>query len=321
MSKEHNRRQNKEKSQIWLWVCTSILAILVMVQFVQSQLYSNNPKSEISKVETKQEEEPSQLKSQVRSLTNEVDRIKDTLNHTQNNYSTLSNKVSEIERKFEELENKDNSSSPEIDNAKSSDWEFWLAFGLSWTVLIVLFIIYRKMIFRPTEWNREMIIKTVLESQRIEEKFNSKTELYKLTHEIKSIEDKITSLEKQIKDLQNKQNSGEDKTNAEENESNPQLRTNDIKFFKSRNGKTLTQELPNSTDAFFKIFNIKDNEAEFEYCGGVINQDFLSEVCIFENNPSDVLNKTRIITVAPGSVKKDANNNWEVTGKTKIKFE
>jgi hypothetical protein len=60
-----------------------------MVQFVQiSKLDSNNPKSEISKVETKQEEEPSQLKSQVRSLTNEVDRIKDTLNHTQNNYST-----------------------------------------------------------------------------------------------------------------------------------------------------------------------------------------------------------------------------------------
>lgn len=105
----------------------------------------------------------------------------------------------------------------------------------------------------------------------------------------------------------NKQNNAEN--------SNP-----DIKFFRSKQGKILQEEVSNNSEAAFKVFNIKGNEAKFEYCGGVVNSDFFDGICIFENNPADVPNKTAIKTTVSGVVKKDINGNWEVTTPAKIKF-
>jgi hypothetical protein len=52
----------------------------------------------------------------------------------------------------------------------------------------------------------------------------------------------------------------------------------------------------------------------------VVNSDFFTDVCSFENNPSDVPTKTQIITTTPGAVKKDGNY-WIVQKTAKIKFE
>ncbi len=226
---------------------------------------------------------------------------------------TLQQRVEALEQqiKEKEFENK----KPEFSNAL-----IWIALCLTWLVLIVLFFIFRKNNSQPTELNKEKIINTVLESQRIASKFSS-SELYKLPQSIKLTEKEISSLVVQVRDLLNKENSNVEKEKKEENLNSAQTNSNDVKYFKSKNGKILTEELQNSTDASFMVFNIKANDAKFEYCGGVVNQDFFTDVCSFANNPSDVPNKTKITTTSPGVVKKDSNNKWEVTEKAKIKFE
>ena len=94
----------------------------------------------------------------------------------------------------------------------------------------------------------------------------------------------------------------------------------DIKFFRYKQGKILLEEVSNESDAVFKVFNIKDNEAKFIYCGGIQNPDWFGEIVEFANNPQEIPNKSKIDTTTPGIVKKDSNNNWVVTIPAKIKF-
>jgi hypothetical protein len=94
----------------------------------------------------------------------------------------------------------------------------------------------------------------------------------------------------------------------------------EIKFFRSKQGKILLEEVSNEIDAAFKVFNIKENEAKFIYCGGIQNPDWFGEIVEFANNPQEIPNKIRIDTTTPGIVKKDSNNNWLVTIPAKIKF-
>jgi hypothetical protein len=91
------------------------------------------------------------------------------------------------------------------------------------------------------------------------------------------------------------------------------------KFFKTKNGKILIEELPNSTESSFKVLNINNNEADFEYCGSIVNTDFFNDVCIFENNPESVPNRTKIFTTQNGRVS-FRDGKWEVIRKAKIKF-
>jgi uncharacterized protein YlxW (UPF0749 family) len=233
---------------------------------------------------------------------------------------TLQQRVESLEQQIKELENKQlENKQLEDEELESLNSKVWIALILTLLVFIVLFFIFRKKNSQLTEPDREQIITAVLESQRIAGKFISR-ELYKSPPNIKPIEEKIAILENQVKKLQEKGNSDGRKNNTEEKVISLQNKTDDVKFFKSKRSKILTEELQDSTDALFRVFNIKGDEAEFEYCGGVINQDFLTDVCIFTNNPSDVPNKTKITTTSSGIVKKDSNNNWEVTEKAKIKF-
>ena len=98
------------------------------------------------------------------------------------------------------------------------------------------------------------------------------------------------------------------------------LESNEVKFFSSKYGKVLQRELPNSINASFKIFNIKGDRAEFEYCGGITNLDFFEDVARFKNNPYEIPNRTKIVTTKPGVVRKDNNNNWEVEEVVEIEF-
>ncbi len=94
----------------------------------------------------------------------------------------------------------------------------------------------------------------------------------------------------------------------------------DIRFFGSKQGRILLEEVSNESGAVFKVFNIRDNEAKFVYCGGVQNPDWFGEIVEFVNNPQEIPNKTKIDTTTPGIVKKDSNNRWIVTIPAKIKF-
>jgi hypothetical protein len=216
-----------------------------------------------------------------------------------------------LERQIKELENK---------LQYSSNIGVWVTLILTWLVFIILFFVFRKKYSQPTESNREQIITTVLKSQRIAQKFIS-GQPNKSPQSINLIDNKIAVLETQVKELQKRENNEGRRKNTEENVSDLQSKIDDVKYFKSKNGKMLIEELQNSSDASFKIFNVIENEAKFEYCGGVVNQDFFTDVCSFANNPSDVPNKTKITTMVPGVVKKDSNNIWEVTDKARIKFE
>lgn len=95
----------------------------------------------------------------------------------------------------------------------------------------------------------------------------------------------------------------------------------DSKYFRSKNKNIFIEELKNSKDASFRVFDIRGDEAKYEYCGGVVNQDYFMDVCSFTNNPSDIPKKTKITTVTHGVVKKDSINGWMVKEKAKIKFE
>lgn len=92
------------------------------------------------------------------------------------------------------------------------------------------------------------------------------------------------------------------------------------KYFKTKNGKILQEELPNSGGSSFRVYNINNNEAIFEYCGEIVNTDFFDSVCIFQNNPLEVPNKKKILTTSPGKVKKDNTGNWVVESPATIKF-
>lgn len=93
----------------------------------------------------------------------------------------------------------------------------------------------------------------------------------------------------------------------------------EVLFYRSKNGKIL-QEAVSEKEGLFKIFDVADNDAKFEYCGGVINPDFFIDICDFVNNPRDIPDFTSIETIVPGEVKKNNNGNWEVIKTAKIKF-
>lgn len=156
-------------------------------------------------------------------------------------------------------------------------------------------------------------------SKRLEEKFVVKSEFSSLI-----FEDKLRSLEKKLGELQetfNKMPEASDPENKPSNTGNEKKSTpsNEI-FFKTKNGKILQEELPNSAGSSFKVFNINFNAAKFEYCGGIVNSDFFDGVCAFKNNPVDVPNRTNIVTTTPGVVKKDSNGIWIVETPATIKF-
>jgi hypothetical protein len=139
-------------------------------------------------------------------------------------------------------------------------------------------------------------------------------------------EDKIQQLDRRLGELKTEV----DKLKASSKTTRPNdvnkqyltgVNVSGAKFFRSKQGKFLTEEVFDSREAKFKVSHIRENEASFEYCGTVVNADFFTDVCGFENNPQDVPNKTRIETTVPGRVRKDVNNNWEVINPAKIKFE
>ncbi len=129
-----------------------------------------------------------------------------------------------------------------------------------------------------------------------------------LEDEIKKIDSELNQL-----DSENNENSSKDERRPESKE---EIFYCDLKALGSR---ALHKSSKNDTS--FKVFDIEGNMAKFEYCGRVVSIDYLTDVSSFTNNPYEIENKKRIITVSPGTVQKDGDNNWVVIEKTKIKFE
>jgi hypothetical protein len=154
--------------------------------------------------------------------------------------------------------------------------------------------------------NRIQTLENTVESQKQQNSLTDK--------EINAIVDVVVSrvLECVKLDFQDSSHKSDIINNAEKSNS-------DVIFFRSKQGKTLQEEVNDESEAVFKVFNIKNNEANFKYCGGVKNPDYFGDECNFENRPYEI-NYTNIKTTTPGVVKKDNNGNWEVTTPAKIKF-
>lgn len=233
-----------------------------------------------------------------------------------------STQVEELQAKFDQLQNQYDdlkNDSKILDTQKSVQ-------SLALTVFVVLFALVAVFALLFYFFFPGYIKRITEKSKRLEQKFVTKNEYSfgNSSDKVRMFEDKLQSLERKFGDLQenfNKSfkslntgnqitNSGSERNSTSSNE----------KFFKTKNGKTLQEELPNSFDSSFRIFNIKKDEADFAYCGGIVNSDFFDGVCIFQNNPADVLNKSKIETAIPGIVKKDSKGNWIVEKPATIKF-
>jgi hypothetical protein len=173
-------------------------------------------------------------------------------------------------------------------------------------------------------------IKTiVLHSSDISQKFGSNSN--NGNNNVRMFEDKLNKLERQFGELSEKVRNGiptNSKQQTPQQTNNTPQPTNDVsvpippkddsQYFSSKNKKNLIN--PTDKDgAKFRVFNIKGNEADFEYCGGVTNLDFFENVCEFDSNAYSVQNKTNISTIEKGKVKKDSDGNWEVSNPAKIK--
>lgn len=95
----------------------------------------------------------------------------------------------------------------------------------------------------------------------------------------------------------------------------------DAFYFGSKSNKMLTDELPSSSNAKFKVYEINGNEAKFIYIGPTINENWIDTVCTISNSASDNLgNKTKIITTQHGIVRND-DGKWIVIKPATIRYE
>jgi polyhydroxyalkanoate synthesis regulator phasin len=233
-----------------------------------------------------------------------------------------STQVVELQAKLDQLQQKINElkiDSKILDIQKSVETYtlavFIVLFGIVIIAVLLFYFLSAGYIKRVTAKSKRLEQKFVVKGEFLPENSGKNVSLF---------EDKLQSLERKFGDLQEKFNKilkvidsenktfnmGNEKSSASSNE----------KFFKTKNGKILQEELSNSAESSFKVFNINNNEAKFEYCGGIVNSDFFDGVCQFQNNPAEVPNKTKIITTTPGVVKKDINGNWIVETLATIKF-
>jgi hypothetical protein len=292
--------KNKKNHFLWLWICVVTLILIVIVQFFQiNRLDSKNQNDEISKSEIIQTSSQIEgLQAKIRDLQQQYDDL------------NIDPKIIEIQKTVGNLQ--------------------LLGLILTFIVIALIFfdILRQKRNFDIENDNsklKKFVKKVVLNSTEISWKFG--TQSSDGSGNVRMFEDKLQKLERQFGELQTKFNTFK---NADTNQnddvidtlnSNPQqiLTEDNINFFRSKQGKIL-QEETSRENAIFKIYS-KGSETKFEYCGGVQNPDFFTEICSFENNPADIPNKTKITTTVPGIVKKDSDNSWEVITPAKIKFE
>ncbi len=150
----------------------------------------------------------------------------------------------------------------------------------------------------------------------IEQNFNNKNE------KIEGLLKQREILQAQLKEIENELSTLEGKdSNVKPVRDENKLESGEVKFFGNKNNKTLEGELSNSSGASFKVFNINGNQAEYQYCGAIKNENWFESVAKITNSASDTLNdRKEIITIKPGIVIKNTEGKWEVKHPTEIKF-
>lgn len=220
-----------------------------------------------------------------------------------------------LEKSHNDLQSHFKSAEDQITNNTSVLFIIKIVVGAIIALIIILFIFLT-----------EYIKKITYKSKRLEQKFVMKGDILQgnKVGNVNMFEDKLQNLERKFGVLLENYNKLlkliDPKDKLSESRNNKNLSFSDEKFFKTKNGKTLLEELVSRDESSFRVFDINDNKAKFEYCGKIVNTDFFDGVCQFLNNPLDVPDKTKILTTIPGVVKKNINGDWTVESQAQIKF-
>lgn len=203
---------------------------------------------------------------------------------------------------------------------ENNTMHFWL-----WLAIIVEFALIASLSAFIFFKFRDKVVNIVRNSSRIDDSITQKIIFHnqnKSQHisdlsfleekDIDAIVDVVTERVLECIKLEQKDDSKPFENNNVQEKSKP-----DVQFYRLPQNNIFTEEIVNQEVADFKIFNIKDDRANFEYCGNAVNSDLLKVVCTFENSPNA---GDKITTTEKGVVKQDSNNNWEVTIPAKIKF-
>lgn len=200
------------------------------------------------------------------------------------------------------------------ENKNEYHWVIWLIIALEGILLCVFSYFLYRLWKRCNKLKRMLIERENSNKSSSVEMFEAK--LQQLEREFGELQEKVRNIK--LEPISPNTIKTEDKIiETPVNVQEPKISY--IKYFRTKQGKVLQEEVSNQSDASFKIYDINNNEAKFEYCGGVVNPDFFTEISTFENNPADVPHKKEIRTTAYGTVKKD-NNNWVIDKPAKIKF-
>ena len=223
--------------------------------------------------------------------------------------------VEQLQSKFDQLQQQNDklSNDTKIEKYKKSlDILKLIVLGAAF-LMIVLFVI---ILFLLKAKSREYIIKQVLYSQRIKDRFTQKEQKqYTLNeHDINTIANRV--LESKFLNEKETQHQKEPSKKITFENSKPVY-----KYLKGKSGKVFNRAESNSDNSFFKLFNESDDIAFFEFCGdeaeALAKRIFSEDICTIV---SGNYQKARSIqTSKPGKIKR-LGEQWEVIEPIQIKL-
>lgn len=190
-------------------------------------------------------------------------------------------------------------------------------FGLLVSIIVAMYFFLKKGKLR------EYIIKQVLGSKRIAEKFMPNdniqpinvTRSYNLTEkDINTIVDRVL----ECKQLNEKEIPQQPKTIIKEGF---ELSKSVIKYLKGKSGKIFNRVENTPENSFFKLINESDDTAQFVFCGdeaeAIAKRIFSEDICDIVSGSYQ--NAHSVKTNKPGKIKL-VGDQWEVTGPVEIKL-
>lgn len=227
-----------------------------------------------------------------------------------------STQVEELQTQFVQLQQKNEELSIE---SKLEDYQkSLLLFKLIvlGAAILIIGLIGILLFFLKTK-SREFIIKHVLDSQRINEKFTSTSQRnYVLSeNDIDTIVDRVLKL--QLLNETEFEHSRELTKNLSNETSKPVY-----KYLKGKSSKVFNRAENNPDNSFFRLYNENDDFALFEFCGDEVEalaKRIFSED-VFTIVSGSYTNAHSIKTIKPGKIKRFGGDQWEVIEPIQIKF-
>ena len=242
--------------------------------------------------------------------TSESEVVKNQTIQTSRQVEDLQLKLEKIQQQYEDLKN-----DTKIIEYKNSFNNFRI---ISLSIFGFLFIIILAFYFLLNKGtSRDYIIKQIIESKRIEEKFarQENAKVYNLSEkDINSIVDKVFENKRFKENDSQKLKLIEGKETIEPSKSV-------TKYLKGKSGKIFSRVENTPDNSFFKLFNESDDIAQFEFYGdeseAIAKRIFSEDICIIVSGGYQ--NAQSVKTHKPGKIKR-ISDHWEVIEPLEIKL-